>query len=95
MSSERSYKIKRPTLNEKVYSADIIIFLDHIHGIDIYKNRYGQHGKNTTEELVEILSLILTEHLFNGRLKLFQAGMQTKIKTAINKVIERGKYDTI
>lgn len=85
-----SFKIKRPTLTEKMHSATIIIMVDHKEGVRIEKNRYGTTGKPSTKELVDVLCTILADYAFDGRMKIFQAGMKKFLKRAVHKTLKKG-----
>ena len=82
------YKIKRPTPLERTHSASLILYVDRIDGVHIAKNRYGPSGNVNTECLVDILSHILAEQVFDGRMVMFQEGMKIKLIKAMTKIIE-------
>lgn len=84
--------ITRPSLREKLYRANIVLFVDHEKGVMIEKNRYGQTGKPTTDELVDILCHILADHAYDGRMKIFQAGLKKFLKRAVKNVLKKGIY---
>jgi len=86
----RSFKIKRPTPLERLYNAKVAIFVDHKDGVMIDKNCWGPHGKVNTSELIEILCRILVEHVFDGRMKLFQEGMRKRLKYVIKRIVKKG-----
>jgi len=84
------FKIKHPTPLERTYSANLILYIDHIDGVYIAKNRYGPTGNVNTECLIDILSHILAERVFDGRMVMFQEGMKRKLIKAMTKIIEKG-----
>lgn len=84
------YKIKHPTMRERMHSANVIIYIDHREGVFVHKNRYGPTGKICTNDLVNILCHTLAEQVFDGRMIVFQEGMKKKFKKAINKIIKKG-----
>ena len=86
----KEYKISRPTQRELLYNANLAIYVDHKDGVMIHKNRWGPHGKVNTDELIEILCRVLVEHVFNGRMQLFQAGMQKRLRYAIKRIVKKG-----
>ena len=86
--ASKGFKIKRPTRTELLYRANLALYVDHEDGVMIHKNRWGPHGKVDTEELIPILCRVLVEHVFDGRMALFQAGMQEKLEGAVNRIIK-------
>ncbi len=76
--------------SERHFRSNIVLYLDCKNGVYIAKNRYGPHGKVSTKELIDILCHILCEHIFNGRMQLFQEGMKWRLKGAINRIIKKG-----
>lgn len=88
--TKNPYKIKHPTTLERDHRASLIIYVDHKDGVHIAKNRYGPTGNVDTECLVDILSHVLAEQVFDGRTIIFQEGLKKEIKKAINQVIEKG-----
>jgi len=91
-STTNPYKIKRPSPMERTYRANIKLYVDHSNGVHIAKNRYGPTGKVKTKDLIDIICYILTEHVFDGKIKLFQEGMiEESLKPAIYKVLEEHK----
>ena len=87
--SSQEIRIKHPTLTERMHSANAVIFIDK-KGVHVAKNRYGPHGKVSTKDLINIVTRILVEHIFDGRMKLFQEGMHWRLKGAINKIVKDG-----
>ena len=74
---------------ERLYNANLALYVDYEKGVLIHKNRWsGITGKVTTKELVNIVCRILAEHIFDGRMKLFQAGMEKRLKWAVNRIIK-------
>lgn len=90
ISSDGGGGTGRPTLKERMHSADFVILVDHRDGVHVAKNRYGAHGKVSTKELINILTRILVEHVFDGRMKVFQEGMRWRLKAVINKIVKDG-----
>ena len=86
----KQIRIKHPTLTERMHSANFVIFVDHRKGVHVAKNRYGPHGEVSTKELINILTRILVEHVFDGRMKVFQEGMRWRLKGVINKIVKDG-----
>lgn len=84
------YRIKRPTYMEKLYGSTLVIMVDYENGVTIEKNRHGNCGKPSTKELVDILCHILASHVHDGRMMLFQEGLKTYLKKAVNKVLKKG-----
>ena len=84
------FHIKLPTLTDRMHRANFVIFVDHRDGVHVAKNRYGPHGKVSTKELVNLLTRILVEHVFDGRMKVFQEGMRWRLKAVINKIVKDG-----
>ena len=84
------FRFTRPTQRELLYNANLVLYVDRKDGVTIHKNRWGPHGKVSTKELVNILTRILVEHIFGGRMKLFQEGMRWRLKGAINKIVKDG-----
>jgi len=83
------FKIKRPTMRELLYNSTFALYVDHKNGVNIHKNKYsGITGKPSTEELVSLMCRVFVEHAFDGRMQLFQAGMQDKLERAVNEVIK-------
>jgi len=90
VNTSNPYKIKHPTERERTYNATLIIYVDYRNGVHIAKNRYGPTGNVGTQDLVNALTHVLGEQVFDGRTKMFQEGMTIKFKKAINKIIEEG-----
>ncbi len=86
----RSSEIHRPTHMERLHRANFVIYVDPKNGVHVAKNRYGPHGKVSTKDLINIVTRILVEHIFDGRMKLFQEGMSWRLKGAINKIVKDG-----
>ena len=84
------FKMTRPTLTERMHKADFVIFVDHRKGVHVAKNRYGPNGEVSTKDLIEVLTRILVEHVFDGRMKVFQEGMRWRLKGAIKKIVKDG-----
>lgn len=84
----KPYKIKRPTPMERTHHATIKLYVDRRDGVYIAKNRYGPTGNVNTECLVDILSHVLAEQVFDGRMIMFQEGMKIKFIKAITKIIK-------
>ena len=84
------YTIDRPTRTELLHKATIVLYVDREDGVTIRKNRYGPTGKVSTKDLINILTRILVEHIFGGRMKLFQESMRLRLKGAINKIVKDG-----
>jgi len=89
-SGPNNSAIKRPTQSELLYNADLAFYVHHKDGVRIHKNRWGPTGKVSTKELVTILCRVLVEHVFDGKVKLFQVGMETRLRWAVNKIIKEG-----
>lgn len=89
-SSAGGNLIKHPTLTERMFRANFVIFVDPRDGVHVAKNRYGPHGKVSTKDLINVLTRILVEHIFDGRMKLFQEGMRWRLKGVINKIVKDG-----
>ena len=86
-----SYSTTRPTTTDRIHHADFVLLVDHEGGPYVYKNRYsGITGGVSTKALVKILCRVLVEYLFNGRMKMFQVGMQKKLEWTVNRIIKRG-----
>ena len=85
-----NFGITRPTLTERMHDANFVIFVDHRKGVHVAKNRFGPNGEVSTKELIEILTRILVEHVFTGRMKVFQEGMRWRLKGAIKKIVKDG-----
>jgi len=83
-------KIKRPSHAELLHRANLVLYVDYRDGVTIHKNRWGPHGKVSTKELIEILTRVLVEQVFDGRMKLFQGAMQSRLKGAIKKIVKEG-----
>ena len=83
-------KIRRPTQRELLFNANLALYVDHKDGVMIHKNRWGATGKVNTEELIGILCRILVEHIFDGRMKLFEEGMYIRLKWAVKRIVKRG-----
>jgi len=87
----RVIRIKHPTLTERMHRANFVIFVDRRDGVHVAKNRSsGKTGNVSTKELINILTRILVEHIFDGRMKVFQEGMRWRLKGAINKIVKDG-----
>jgi hypothetical protein len=85
------YSLRKPSKILLETRANLVLYVDRKDGVYIHKNRYdGKTGKVNTTELVNILCHILSEHIFNGSIKLFQEGMRLRLKKAINRIIEKG-----
>jgi len=83
------YSIKQPTHRETLYRSTLALYVDYQNGVQIHKNKYSNiTGKPTTEQLVDIMCRVFVEHAFDGRMKLFQAGMEEKLKRAVNEIIK-------
>ncbi len=95
--NSRPHSNQQPSMNQRLYDANIVIFLDRSGKIDVLKNRWGPHGKEVnTDDLIEILCIILAEHLFKGIMKLFQEGMKEKLMCAMKKIIKKeSSHDTV
>ena len=86
-----SYSLRKPSRTLLETRANVVLYVDRTDGVYIHKNRYdGKTGKVSTKELVNILCHILSEHVFNGNIKLFQEGMRLRLKKAINRIIKKG-----
>jgi hypothetical protein len=87
----KKFKITRPTLTERMHNANFVIFVDHRNGVHVAKNRHsGKTGKVSTKELINILTRILVEHIFDGRMIIFQEAMKWRLKAAIKKIVKDG-----
>ena len=75
---------------QRVHSANIVIYLDHKEGVYVAKNRWGPSGEVSTKELINTLVRILVEHIFDGRMTLFQGMMERRLKGAIKKIVKEG-----
>ena len=83
------FYIKRPTQRELLYNALLALYVDRKDGVVIHKNCIsGSTGKIPTDELIPILCRVLVENVFEGRMALFQAGMQEKLERAVNEIIK-------
>lgn len=81
--------IKRPTYRELMYNALLALYVDRKDGVMIHKNAInGITGKVSSEDLVPILCRVLVENVFDGKMQLFQAGMQEKLERAVNQIIK-------
>lgn len=87
---KKTFKITRPTQSELLYNANLAIYVDHKNGVMIHKNRWGPHGKVNTSELIEILCRVLVEHIFDGRMKMFQEGMRKRLQYAMKRIVKKG-----
>lgn len=84
------FHIKRPSQRELLHRANLVLYVDYRDGVTIHKNRWGPTGKVSTKELISLLTRILVEHVFGGRMKVFQEGMRWRLKGAINKIVKDG-----
>jgi hypothetical protein len=79
-----------PTSLQRHHHANIVLYLDSATGVFVGKNRWGPNGKVSTKELINILVRILVEHVFDGRMTLFQGMMERRLKGAIKKIVKDG-----
>ena len=77
-------------LMHRLHNADIVLYLDNNDGVYVAKNRWGETGAVSVRELINILTRILVEHIFDGRMKLFQEMMRVRLKGAIHKIVKDG-----
>lgn len=58
----------------------------------LHKNRFGVvNGKLTLDETIDVVSELLVRVKLDGRMDLFQEGMKTQLKEAINSIVNSEK----
>lgn len=91
-TTNNPFKMKRPSPMERTHRATIKLYVDCRDGVYIAKNRHGPTGKISTKDLINIICYILTEQVFDGKMKFFQEGMiEESLKPAIYKILEEYK----
>lgn len=81
----------RQSFTTKLYNSDIMLSLDHRSKIEILKSRYGYDKKElSTEETIDIVTIILTRQIFDNNLDMFREGLKIELKKAITQTIKGG-----
>lgn len=83
----------RQSFNLALYNANIVLSLDNRSNINILKNRFKEFNREDDiplEKAIDILTEMITIHIFKGRVKLFQEGMKIELIKSINKTIKEG-----
>ncbi len=90
MGTTTPYTTQSPSPVQLLHRSEFVIAADR-HGVEVYKNRFNNKtGNLSTEELINILTRMLTEHIFQGRMKVFQEAMHQKMKEALMKIVKEG-----
>jgi hypothetical protein len=74
-----------------VEQADVAIIASRREGVNVIKNRYfGKTGKvEDTDELIVLLCRILVEHIFKGRMTMFQEAMKERMVKSLRRKLKR------
>lgn len=77
-----------PSNLERTHQAHKIVSLGRYGKVDIWKNRGGPTGDDVSvDDLVEVMSDILANNIFRGRMKLFKEHFRQDVKKAIYREI--------
>jgi len=82
-----SYKIKRPSALERMYQANQVLSLDHKNKFHILKNRSGKHGELDITGAVDFVADMLTKHIFDGSMDMFQETMKMKLVECMSEIV--------
>lgn len=88
------YHIKRPTRTEKMYNAELAIFVYPDGRIEIGKNRNGRNGDATMEDAIHYFSMILSKLKFKDtNLDMFKEGLYQLLYKEITNTLKGGYYE--
>jgi len=90
VASELSAARKYSSPTQRLFRATFALYVDKDDGVRIVKNRFGEVGKVSTSKLVDCLSDILVQQVFEERMLIFQEGMKQQLKQGIKKIIKEG-----
>lgn len=89
-----SIRITRPTNREKLYEADLAIYVYHNGDIEIGKNRNGKIGPASVEDAVFYFSKILAQlKLKDTQLDMFKEGLFELLYESINNTLKGNHYE--
>ena len=88
------YKITRPTRRDKLYSAELAIFVYPNGKVEIGKNKNGSHGDATLEDAVHYFSMILAKlKLKDTKLDMFKEGLCQLLQEEITNTLKGDYYE--
>lgn len=75
----------------QLQEADVAITATSGEGVNVIKNRYfGKTGiVEDTDELIVLLCRILVEHIFKGRMTMFQEAMKERMVKSLRRKLKR------
>ena len=76
-----------PMSNQKMYDSQVILSLDKNNEFFIMKNRFGDHGKTTMNDALNLIGDMITRVVFDGSMDMFQETMKMKMVECIKDVI--------
>jgi len=93
-SGGSGYNITRPTRREKIYAADLVIYVYRDGKVQIGKDRNGEHGTADINMAVEKFSKILADmKLKNTELSMFKEGLSELLQEAITNTLKGEHYE--
>jgi len=88
------FQITRPTRREKMFRADVAIYVYSDGRVEIGKDRNGDHGSADIEKAVLHFSRILANlKLKDTNLDMFKEGLAEMLSEEMNKVLEGNHYE--
>jgi hypothetical protein len=86
--------VTRPTRREKLYEAELAIFVYSDGRIEIGKNKNGNHGDATLEDAIHHFSMILAKlKLKNTKLDMFKEGLCQLLHEEITNTLKGDYYE--
>ena len=78
---------RTPSLIKKLHHAYQVIGVDNTGEVEVWKDRYGEHGLPTTTQLIDIVANMITKHKFGNSMEMFQETMKMKIVEELTKIV--------
>lgn len=86
--------ISRPTRTEKLYKADLAIYVFHDGTVEVGKNRNGQTGSMDLDEIVFNFTKIISQiKLKDTQLDMFKEGLHQLLYEAVQNVLKGNHYE--
>ena len=84
----------KPSALQQLYSAELALCVEARTGkLNLVKSRRGDAKYDLSlKEAIDLLSHILCKVKYNGRMELFQAGMQQKLIEQITNTLKSGRW---
>ncbi len=90
-----SYNITHPTRTERLYSSNLVFYVNPDGSVEVAKDRYNAHtGEVNIEELITLVSKMIADlKLKDTKLEMFKEGLSELLQESITNTLKGEHYE--